>query len=434
MGGTFGERLRRLRRDGEREAQPWRQVLDARRRRAGASAPALAEPPATTCPPTIGPPSNLTRGENEHGPFLAREEVLHLDARHGDWSLGEVAAADARAWSLLTGDAELAALDPAGAVYLDTETTGLAGGAGTYVYMIGLGTFRTGAFHLWQGFLEDPGGERALLAEVARRLAPAGGLVSFFGKAFDRHRLEDKMRVTGIAPPFAGRAHLDLYHPFQRLTKGRLPDGRLQTVERELAGLARPDDLPGALAPAAWFDYLAGRPHRLEGVFRHNRDDVLSLVTLAAYLGCALREERADGVPLAGCAAARARAIALSHLTARDRESALPWLDRALARCREAELPARDLELARADALRHLGRHADARLAYEGLAAAPEDRYTLPALVGLAKLCEHGERELAAALEACRRAEACAARGGSDARTVADLARRRERIERKLGR
>ena len=117
--------------------------------------------------------------------------------------------------------------------------------------------------------------------------------------------------IQGVAPPFAERPHLDLYHPFRRLTsggrvEGRLPDGKLQTMERALCGLARPDDLPGSLAPAAWFDFVAGRAHRLEGVFRHNRDDVLSLVTLAAYLGRVGAERRAAGEELAGCATARA--------------------------------------------------------------------------------------------------------------------------------
>jgi uncharacterized protein YprB with RNaseH-like and TPR domain len=170
-------------------------------------------------------------------------------------------------------------------VFFDTETTGLSGGAGTYVFLVGLGRFTAGRFELWQGFLPHPADEKALLEEVAERIAGASAILSFFGKSFDRHRLEDKMRLHGVAPPFAECIHLDLYHPLRRAHRGRFENCKLKTLERELVGVQRGDDLPGSFAPAAWFDFLNRRPHRLEGVFRHNADDVLSLVTLATHLG-----------------------------------------------------------------------------------------------------------------------------------------------------
>jgi uncharacterized protein YprB with RNaseH-like and TPR domain len=119
---------------------------------------------------------------------------------------------------------------------------------------------------------------------VGLRIASASVLVSFFGKSFDRHRLEDKMRLHGVTPPFDGTVHLDLYHPLRRAHRGRYENCRLKTLEKELVGFVRPDDLPGSFAPAAWFDFLGGRPHRLEGVFRHNADDVLSLAALMSHL------------------------------------------------------------------------------------------------------------------------------------------------------
>ncbi|MDF1837730.1 MAG: ribonuclease H-like domain-containing protein, partial [Planctomycetota bacterium] len=185
---------------------------------------------------------------------------------------------------LLSGDAQLDGLDPSRAVYLDTETTGLSGGAGVFVYMVGLASFTDRGLEVWQGFMDGPEQEAALLTEVARRIQISGGVVSFFGKSFDRHRLQDKMSIHGIDSPFEDRPHLDLYHPLRRLHRGVYKNSRLQTMEHVLCGLNRSDDLPGSLAPEAWFDYLADRPHRLEGVFRHNCDDVLSLVTLLAWL------------------------------------------------------------------------------------------------------------------------------------------------------
>ncbi len=309
-------------------------LLDGRR---GA---AVVEGDVRTSPRSrVEPPADLV-GECE-GSVLARRTVFDATHRHGDWSLAEALAADARASALLTRDPALAGVDLERALFLDTETSGLSGGAGTWVFLVGLGSFEAGGsgaatFVVWQGFLAEPAAERALLDVVAGKIRGASAVVSFFGKSFDRHRLEDKMRLHGIEPPFAGRPHLDLYHPLRRLYRPRLGDGfgdaRLRTLERELCAVAREDDLPGAFAPAAWFDFLHGRPHELEGVFRHNRDDVLSLVTLAAHLARTLAETRAGGEALAGPAAPRARAVARALLEARAPEESLAWFERALAR------------------------------------------------------------------------------------------------------
>jgi uncharacterized protein YprB with RNaseH-like and TPR domain len=205
------------------------------------------------------------------------------------------------------------------------------------VFLVGLGSFEQGSFELWQGFLAEPAEERALLEDVAARIRAASMVVSFFGKAFDRHRLEDKMRMHGIPPPFEGRPHLDLYHPLRRLYRPRPApgsrtvalDARLRTLERELCGVEREDDLPGARAPAAWFDFLRERPHELEGVFRHNRDDVLSLVALAAHLARCVEECRTSGTALDGSPAARARGIAMALAREREHAGALAWFARA---------------------------------------------------------------------------------------------------------
>jgi len=285
---------------------------------------------------SAGAPERLVELSNARGVFAAREQVYACDHAHGDWSLAEVLAARAGELAWLAKDPRLAELDLARCVWLDIETTGLSGGAGTIPFLVALGTFEGDGFRLWQAFLRDPGEEAAALAEVAERVRAASGVVSFFGKSFDRHRLEDKMRIHGIEPPFAGRPHLDLYHPLRRLYRpragGGLDDARLKTFERALCGVEREDDLPGAMAPAAWFDFLHRRPHDLEGVFRHNRDDVLSLVTLAAHLGRTLHESRAGGEELPGPPAARAREVAKALVLAREPALSIPWFDRAAGR------------------------------------------------------------------------------------------------------
>ncbi len=234
---------------------------------------------------TLGPPERIAPSV---GGAAARETSFARAHAHGLRTLDDGLTFDAELLAAAAKDERVAGLDLARAVFLDTETTGLSGGAGTYVFLVGLGTFESDAFNVWQGFLADPRDERALLQETADRIAAASAIVSFFGKSFDRHRLEDKMRMHGVTPPFASVPHLDLYWPLRRLHQGRFENCRLKTLERELAGVARADDLPGSFAPAAWFDFLGGRPHQLEGVFRHNLEDVLSLVALLPHAAAPL--------------------------------------------------------------------------------------------------------------------------------------------------
>ena len=339
---------------------------------------------------------------------------------------------------LLTGDEGLRELDLGRAVYLDTETTGLAGGAGTSVFMVGLGSFVESAggglkeFEVWQGFLRDFGAEAELLSAVAERVRGSGGLVSFFGKSFDRHRLEDRMRMHGVEPPFEGLPHLDLYHPLRRIYGHVFENGRLRTMERELSGLEREDDLPGSQAPAAWFDYMHGRAHRLEGVFRHNLDDVLSLATLAGHLGSVRRGADSEGEALAGPEDCRARAVGRAHLEARRREQGVRWIDRYLVLAPEGR-ETRTERWWRAEALRMGGEVEEAVAALEELAGSGADLLAARALRGLSMIQEHalGDREAAAerAAEGLRVLEGGEC-GGEGAGLEGDLRRRLDRLAR----
>lgn len=385
---------------------------------------------------TEGDPGGLRAGQGPSGPWWARSTNRESSSRHGQFHLSEIEHAEGDDFALLTGDASLAELDLKRAIYLDTETTGLSGGAGTYVFMVGLGQFRGedagGAFECWQGFLSGPEEEAALLAECAERIRDSSGVVSFFGKSFDRHRLEDKMRLCGVEPPFEGLPHLDLYHPLRRLYRAAYTDGRLKTMERELCGVERDDDLPGSQAPAAWFDFLAKRPHQLEGVFRHNLDDVLSLVTLAAHLGRTRCETRVNRAELSGDATTRALGLSRSLNSRGDRPAACQWLETAMER---GATPRRALELERADLLRLAGRHDQALEAYRTVVAGPEDSCSVPALLELAKLLEHQLRRPSDALECCRSAAILIDRnhtGATHRRLSSDLAKRRARLEGKL--
>ena len=390
---------------------------------------------------TVGDPLRLKVIERAEGEFAVREQRIDLGAKpvggavegaveagrfhHGEWRLDEIDGADPAAISRLARDEALAGIDLRRAIYLDTETSGLSGGAGVYVYMVGLGWFEGDTYVSWQSFLRHPGEERAMLAEVAERIRSRDSVVSFFGKSFDRHRLEDKMRISQVEPPFEGRPHLDLYHPFKRLTNGAFPNGKLQTMERELLRFHRAKDLPGSLAPAAWFDYLAERPHRLEGVFVHNHEDVLSLVALSAYLGRAALETRLSGEPLSGPRCRRAAALAE---TAPDHAERLRWAEEALARDAQGA-DRRRMQLLAAELHRRAGNLDEARTAYRAaLEESSDDRTAVDLFTGASMLLEHSLGDMVNALAMAERAEKLGLQKGLPKGLQAGLVRRVSRL------
>lgn len=380
---------------------------------------------------TEGDPTGLTVVERAEGTFAVRETRIPLAGYlHGEWALDEIDAVDPAAIARLSRDEALSDLDLRRAVFLDTETSGLSGGAGVYVYMVGLGWFEGDTYVSWQSFLRHPGEEAAMLAEVADRIRLGDSVVSFFGKSFDRHRLEDKMKIAGVVAPFEGRPHLDLYHPFRRLTQGAFANAKLQTMELELLRFRRAKDLPGSLAPAAWFDYLAGRPHRLEGVFLHNHEDVLSLVTLSAFLGRAVAEERRCGTALVGPACRRAAALAE---TAASPEERLRWAEESLRRSATGT-DRRRMQLLSAELHRRGGQHDAAKAAYiAALDECGDDRIAVDLLAGAAMLLEHGIGDLPTALSMAERSVRLGQQKVIAKGQQAALQKRVERLRAKVG-
>ncbi|HED65492.1 MAG TPA: hypothetical protein ENJ09_08040 [Planctomycetes bacterium] len=441
MNESLTDRLARLRREGkgasrgergrqgipERErhaALPvWlRKKMEARTARGAAERSAEGSGAGAR---RAGLPEGLERHSNERGGFLARTRRFPATHLHGEGSLADAFAIVPADTAILARDPGLAAFDARRAIYLDVETTGLSGGAGTTSFLVALGTFEADTFVLWQGFLEGPEQESAMLADVAARVAAADCVVSFFGKSFDRHRLEDKMRMHAVAPPFEDRGHLDLYHPLRRLYGGCFEDTRLQTMERELCGVVRPHDLPGRFAPEAWLDFLGGRAHRLEEVFQHNQDDVLSLVTLTAHLGRALLGSRPDGGALPG--PGEPRRFGAAKLVAEAGE-----LERALALCEGLE--DREARFLRARLLAKLGRFESAFREQVRLAEGERDRLALRAAIEASKIAEHALGRPDDALVTCRRALELAAvvlPGGSRGREERELRHRESRLLRR---
>jgi len=170
-------------------------------------------------------------------------------------------------------------------LFLDTETTGLAGGSGTLAFLVGVARFRAGCLQLRQYLITRFDAEAAMLRRLSGDLKGCETLISYNGKSFDLPLLATRYRLHGLTDPLANRPHMDLLHGVRRRYSGQWADCRLATVERELLGFVRRDDLPGSQAPGSWLNYLQhGVWDRLAGVLRHNRLDVISLAVLPEAL------------------------------------------------------------------------------------------------------------------------------------------------------
>lgn len=222
------------------------------------------------------------RIQNARGEYYRIEDSVHLDSFHGEVSLSRFRALATGSVGILTGEPEMDAFDLSSAVFLDTETTGLAGGTGTAAFLIGIGYVDGDRFVVRQYFMRDYHEEPALLAGLAEDLARFESIVTFNGKLFDVPLLETRYRLDRQRFPLEGAPHFDLLHPARRLWKARLESCRLQSLEAGILGLGRKDDIPGSEIPGIYFDFVRRRDARaMAKVFRHNRIDIVSLAALA---------------------------------------------------------------------------------------------------------------------------------------------------------
>lgn len=167
-----------------------------------------------------------------------------------------------------------------GLVFFDCETTSLNGGAGNLVFLFGLGYLEAGSIVLEQFFLEDFPDEAAFLQILADRLSPESTYVSYNGRAFDSQLLRTRFLLNGVPPPI--RRQVDLLYPSRKLWRRRLESCSLGSLEANVLGIERGEDLPGAEVPERYFDYLRRNdPSVLTPVFAHHLSDIATLVHLA---------------------------------------------------------------------------------------------------------------------------------------------------------
>jgi len=228
---------------------------------------------------------------NSAGTFFLRRQRMPRTMCYGPRMLDE-APRFPRPWLDRLG---LQELEPERVMYLDTETTGLAGGSGTYAFLIGLAWFDAEFLHLEQLIMREHAEEKAVLLHLQERLESVTGLVTFNGKTFDAQLLQTRFMMNRRRVTLDEVPHLDLLHLSRRLWGGGLQDCRLETLETEVLGLPRQDDVPGWLVPQIYFRFLKnGDARGMAQVAEHNRRDVLAMVGLTALAGLYLADPLAQ--------------------------------------------------------------------------------------------------------------------------------------------
>jgi uncharacterized protein len=192
---------------------------------------------------------------------------------------------DPRALKLLLPDVPEEIADASEWLFLDTETTGLSGGSGTYPFLVGIAWWEDGGLEIEQLLMREYSEERSLLFALRERIAEHPVVVTFNGKSFDWPLLETRYRMTRKISAPTPRAHLDFLHPARHLWRLRLDSLRLSELERHVLGWDRGADLLSGLIPQIYFDYLrGGPPERLVPVLNHNQLDLRGLAALSSRI------------------------------------------------------------------------------------------------------------------------------------------------------
>jgi uncharacterized protein len=223
--------------------------------------------------------------ETEHGRFFCSRSTLSGTDSHGHSRVSDLADLSMDTAAFFAGSQALSGFSLEDGLFLDTETTGLAGGTGTFPFLIGLGWFEKGSFITSQLFARDFSEERSMLAHLSELASTKRFLVTFNGRAYDLNLLSGRYILNRLQDVMFAMPHIDLLHPSRRMLAHRLENARLVTIEAHVLGVWRDDDVPGYEIPQRYFDWLKRRDGRLmDAVFRHNRLDIVSMASLLKHL------------------------------------------------------------------------------------------------------------------------------------------------------
>ncbi len=356
--------------------------------------------------------------ETEFGKHFESEKLYERQRRHGSIGITDLESLPHDLLAPISG-AQVRNAPPQRWCFLDTETTGLAGGAGTYAFLVGVGRIAADGFRVRQFFMRDFDEEASLLAALTAHLAEFDVLVTYNGKTYDRPLLETRYRMARAKPPFAALDHLDLLHGARRLWKLRFDSCRLVDLENQILGVEREGDLPGEMIPYVYFEYLrSGEPFRLMPIFHHNAMDILTLACLTAVVPWAFHPPDSasftHGAEMVG--------LARWWRQAGEHENALALFRRGVERGLGDELLFRTLwDIAALE--KKLGRELASVAVFTELAAT-RNPWRACAYEELAKYYEHRERNYGLALEM--------ARSAIDVESTEVRLRRKARLERRL--
>jgi hypothetical protein len=244
------------------------------------------------------PPTGEIR-KTKLGPTWMVETVYDPGYMHGNIILEPEMAG--QALRILDESLRSADFDFRKIAVIDTETTGLAGGSGTYCFIIGIAFWVGKQFVVRQYILRDFHEEPAQLSAFASDLAETTALLTYNGKTFDMPLLRTRFRINRLEIPFADRVHLDFVHPCRRLYRRHMNSLSLIALEEKILGFERADDVPAYLIPRIYFDYLQSRDDNLLlPILNHNREDIVSLYMLvqetSRRIGLALQHSCEDDV------------------------------------------------------------------------------------------------------------------------------------------
>jgi len=324
-------------------------------------------------------------------------------------------------------------VDPDRLLFLDTETTGLSGGAGNIAFLIGIGRLAGEEIRVRQLFLSDFPGERELLDLTVQELDASGILVTYNGSSFDLPLLRTRLLMNGMRFAMPGGG-IDLLRPARRLWGGLLESCSLHSIEESVLGVERDEDVPGFMVPELYFRFLRwGESERLSAVFAHHLEDIVSLARLFAHIEGLAAEARDEGSDACGeGSVARARRGGVDRLALAT--MLIERGERAGERLLHCLFDEGDERAGHAYGLllKRAHRYEEAREVWRRLWAGAKSRF---AAVELAKDYEHRLRDLGAALTLVESASRLPVRGFPGAAEArAELLLRKARLQRKLAR
>jgi hypothetical protein len=355
------------------------------------------QPKITTpvLPRRNAPLDDLLGGSEQDGCFVVERRFTP-----GNIQLGSVHDISPAALAIAGKDERLLALDPARALFLDTETTGLAGGAGTAAFLVGVGQFEEGTFVVRQYFLRQPSEEAAMLKQLQAATEQSRGLITFNGKSFDIPLLRTRAVLNRFAIDFDRLPHFDVLHAARRLWKDQFADCSLGGLESNILHVQRSHDIPGALIPQIFFDFLRyGDAAQLPEVFAHNRQDIVSMAALLARIAQLVQHplQRDNGAPITPH---ELRRVALLYRQLGDFAASAALFERLLQK--SPSPPRLEDHLALGLCYKSQRRHGDAKRVWQELIE-QLPFHPLP-YIELAKHFEHREGAVNAALDAVERA------------------------------